>query len=166
MSEAKSGVTPRFAPLNAGYDCRGGTILGLAKSSTQPTISTTSLPLPIIPIPAQDQRQARIERNTRPVAERFELRNIGTAPWRAPRQHGGRLDRDFAPGDRGEAVLRLQQKLQAYGYGLEITGEYNEETGFAVAAFQRHFRPALVDGRADRSTLETLDALLEAPPAA
>jgi N-acetylmuramoyl-L-alanine amidase len=69
-------------------------------------------------------------------------------------------------GDRGEAVLHLQQKLRAYGYGLEVTGEYDEDTGFAVAAFQRHFRPALVDGLADRSTLETLNALLDALPAA
>src|SRR5262249_29213506 len=72
----------------------------------------------------------------------------------------------LAAGDRGEAVLRLQQRLHSYGYWLEITGEYSEETVFAVAAFQRHFRPALVDGRADRSTLETLDALLEALSAA
>jgi N-acetylmuramoyl-L-alanine amidase len=72
----------------------------------------------------------------------------------------------LAPADRGGAVAHLQHKLQAYGYGLEITGEYSEDTGFAVAAFQRHFRPALVDGRADRSTLETLDALLAALPVA
>ena len=72
----------------------------------------------------------------------------------------------LAAGDRGEAVRHLQQKLRAYGYGLESTGEYDEDTGFAVAAFQRHFRPALVDGRADRSTVETLDALLETLPAA
>jgi N-acetylmuramoyl-L-alanine amidase len=70
----------------------------------------------------------------------------------------------LARGDRGEAVLLLQQKLHAYGYGLEAAGVYDEGTEFAVAAFQRHFRPSLVDGRADRSTLETLDALLDALP--
>jgi len=31
-----------------------------------------------------------------------------------------------------------------------------------VAAFQRHFRPARIDGIADRSTIETLDRLLAA----
>jgi N-acetylmuramoyl-L-alanine amidase len=31
-----------------------------------------------------------------------------------------------------------------------------------VTAFQRHFRPARVDGRADRSTVAALDALLAA----
>jgi N-acetylmuramoyl-L-alanine amidase len=32
-----------------------------------------------------------------------------------------------------------------------------------VTAFQRHFRPGLVDGIADESTIETLHALLETP---
>ncbi|NWP52322.1 N-acetylmuramoyl-L-alanine amidase, partial [Escherichia coli] len=34
-----------------------------------------------------------------------------------------------------------------------------------VAAFQRHFRPARVDGVCDRSTMETLLALLSSLPA-
>ena len=34
-----------------------------------------------------------------------------------------------------------------------------------VTAFQRHFRPAKVDGIADRSTRQTLRALLAALPA-
>jgi N-acetylmuramoyl-L-alanine amidase len=33
-----------------------------------------------------------------------------------------------------------------------------------VAAFQRHFRPAQVDGIADRSTIETLHRLLTTLP--
>jgi N-acetylmuramoyl-L-alanine amidase len=69
-------------------------------------------------------------------------------------------------GASGDAVSRLQEELRAYGYGLDLTGEYDGETEFVVAAFQRHFRPALVDGRADRSTRETLDALLTGLPAA
>jgi N-acetylmuramoyl-L-alanine amidase len=100
--------------------------------------------------------------------EKFDwarLARAGAGHWTAPAPivPGGAV---LASGDRGEAILRLQEKLRAYGYGLNITGEYCEDTAFAVAAFQRHFRPALVDGRADRSTLETLDALLEALPAA
>jgi len=31
-----------------------------------------------------------------------------------------------------------------------------------VEAFQRHFRPARIDGRADKSTIATLDRLLAA----
>jgi N-acetylmuramoyl-L-alanine amidase len=69
-------------------------------------------------------------------------------------------------GAQGTAVMRLQRQLRAYGYWIEATGEYDEHTGIVVAAFQRHFRPALVDGRSDRSTVETLDALLASLPVA
>lgn len=70
---------------------------------------------------------------------------------------GGRF---LATGDRGEPVEALQSMLSLYGYGLEISGLFDEATRFAVEAFQRHFRPARVDGVADRSTIETLHRLL------
>ena len=63
-------------------------------------------------------------------------------------------------GARGDEVLRLQEALRAYGYGIPCTGEYCEDTEIVVKAFQRHFRPSLVDGRADASTAATLEALL------
>jgi N-acetylmuramoyl-L-alanine amidase len=65
-------------------------------------------------------------------------------------------------GERGDAVMALQQNLAAYGYGIDPSGAYDEHTKIVVSAFQRHFRPSLVDGCADRSTVETLEALLEA----
>jgi N-acetylmuramoyl-L-alanine amidase len=64
-------------------------------------------------------------------------------------------------GDNGDEVFELQESLAAYGYGLDVTGEYNAETAEVVTAFQRHFRPAQVDGQADASTSKTLAALLE-----
>ena len=69
-------------------------------------------------------------------------------------------------GDGGDSVLSLQRDLRIYGYGIDATGDFDEHTKIVVSAFQRHFRPALVDGRADRSTVETLAALLEALPGA
>ena len=69
------------------------------------------------------------------------------------------------PGDEGEPVHHLQRSLAAYGYGIEVTGRYDEATADVVAAFQRHFRPARVDGIADESTQLTLRALLETRPA-
>lgn len=66
----------------------------------------------------------------------------------------------LAPGDRGEAVGRLQADLAAYGYGVDSTGCFDHATGEVVTAFQRHFRPARVDGIADASTRTTLAALL------
>ncbi|MBI4366161.1 MAG: N-acetylmuramoyl-L-alanine amidase [Deltaproteobacteria bacterium] len=69
------------------------------------------------------------------------------------------------PGERGEQVGRLQRTLRAYGYGIEETGSYDDATRDIVTAFQRHFRPARVDGIADPSTLLTLRALIETRPA-
>lgn len=69
------------------------------------------------------------------------------------------------PGERGDAVTRLQRVLRGYGYGIAETGEYDDATRVVVTAFQRHFRPARVDGIADASTLLTLRALLETRPA-
>ena len=67
-------------------------------------------------------------------------------------------------GDSGEPVQALQQMLALYGYCIEITGAYDQRTADVVAAFQRHFRPERVDGVGDRSTIETLQKLLEALP--
>ena len=47
-------------------------------------------------------------------------------------------------------------------YGVEVTSTYGTGLEKAVEAFQRHFRPARVDGRADLSTRDTLVRLLAA----
>lgn len=65
-------------------------------------------------------------------------------------------------GDRDEAVVALRAKLAAYGYGIDAGGAYDEATVAVVTAFQRHFRPARVDGIADPSTRATLDRLVAA----
>lgn len=72
--------------------------------------------------------------------------------------------RFFQLGDSGEPIEALQALLALYGYGIDITGAFDRRTEDVVAAFQRHFRPARVDGVADRSTIETLRKLLEALP--
>jgi N-acetylmuramoyl-L-alanine amidase len=86
------------------------------------------------------------------------LANSGVGHWVQP-----------APIVRGEAlklgaiseeVGHLQRALAKFGYGVPITGRYDGPTMEVVAAFQRHFRPARVDGVADRSTLTTLQSLL------
>jgi len=66
----------------------------------------------------------------------------------------------LGPGDKGPEIAQLQAELKRYGYGIETTGVYDDDTAAVVTAFQRHFRPARVDGRADGSTVKTLRALL------
>jgi len=76
---------------------------------------------------------------------------------------GGRF---FQFGDAGPPIEALQAMFAVYGYALPITGTFDEATKAVVTAFQRHFRPALVDGIADRSTIETLNALIRSRPSA
>jgi N-acetylmuramoyl-L-alanine amidase len=59
----------------------------------------------------------------------------------------------------------MQAALKEYGYGVPAHGEFDELTAAVVTAFQRHFRPAQVDGIADHSTLRTLERLLASRPA-
>ena len=63
-------------------------------------------------------------------------------------------------GDRGEKVANLQRALADYGYGVAVNGSYDTMTEHVVTAFQRHFRPARVDGIADVSTVRTLEKLI------
>ncbi len=69
------------------------------------------------------------------------------------------------PGTISDAVRDMQAALAKYGYGVPVTGKYDAATMDVVTAFQRHFRPAHIDGIADHSTLTTLHALLTSLPA-
>src|SRR5215470_1036936 len=88
------------------------------------------------------------------------LSEAGVGLWVRPStiRSGGVLK----AGNRGEAILDLQRSLAAYGYGIAKTGVYDPATRNIVSAFQRHFRPARIDGIADQSTISTLRALSEA----
>jgi N-acetylmuramoyl-L-alanine amidase len=91
------------------------------------------------------------------------LHDSGVGLWVEPVRisEGGAL---LSRGDSGEAVAALQGDLSRYGYSVFQGGTFDEITRDAVTAFQRHFRPARIDGVADRSTIETLRALLAKLP--
>ena len=70
-------------------------------------------------------------------------------------------DRDvLAQGDSGESVFELRKSLRNFGYMIELNDMFDDELHVAVTAFQRHWRPGRVDGRADRSTRDQLAELL------
>jgi N-acetylmuramoyl-L-alanine amidase len=99
----------------------------------------------------------------RDPGEKFDwarLAHKGIGLWVEPLAIGG--DQGLGPGDEGEAVAELQQNLRDFGYGVEVTSTYGTGLEKVVEAFQRHFRPMRVDGRADLSTRETLARLLAA----
>ena len=64
----------------------------------------------------------------------------------------------------GDDLASFQRLLQAYGYGIDVTGTLDEVTRKVTDAFQRHFRPALVNGIADLSALRTAERLLSDQP--
>lgn len=66
----------------------------------------------------------------------------------------------YARAQEGAPVRGLQSLLSLYGYELELSGVYDSRTEVVVAAFQRHFRPARVDGMADAGTVGVLRRLL------
>lgn len=93
---------------------------------------------------------------------RFAAAGVGL--WVEPCQigPGPELERELALGDSGPDVAELQRNLAHYGYGLDAGAAFDAATRDVVIAFQRHFRPARVDGIADRSTRDTLKRLLAA----
>ncbi|HVL73213.1 MAG TPA: N-acetylmuramoyl-L-alanine amidase [Beijerinckiaceae bacterium] len=90
--------------------------------------------------------------------ERLAREGVGLWVPPAPIRDG----RFFAQGESGPPIEALQAMLALYGYGVPLGGVYDEDTAFVVAAFQRHFRPARVDGVADASTITTLRDLIRA----
>ena len=68
----------------------------------------------------------------------------------------------LVPGDTGATVMELQKALAELGYGVPVSGDYDDATKQVVTAFQRRYRPAQIDGMADTSTRETLRKLVEA----
>jgi N-acetylmuramoyl-L-alanine amidase len=77
-----------------------------------------------------------------------------------------RRDKPLETGAAGDAVQQWQSMLSLYGYGIDITATFDDRTNAVTAAFQRHFRPRRVDGRADWSSQETLRQLLQSMPEA
>lgn len=57
-------------------------------------------------------------------------------------------------------ILALQKHLACFGYDVPQTGIYGTQTRAVITAFQRHFRPAKVDGVADAETAAILNRLL------
>jgi N-acetylmuramoyl-L-alanine amidase len=99
----------------------------------------------------------------RDPGEKFDWPRLGRAGiglWVPPAPLEG--DAGLGPGDEGSAVESLQRDLLAFGYGVEVTTTYGTGLEKIVEAFQRHFRQARIDGRADKSTVDTLARLLDA----
>jgi N-acetylmuramoyl-L-alanine amidase len=86
-----------------------------------------------------------------------QLAEAGHGLWAEPAAPpGGPLKE----GAEGPGVFALQAGLTRLGYDCAPSGVYEPRTATIVRAFQRHWRPAKVDGVADGETRARLIALL------
>ena len=96
--------------------------------------------------------------------EKFDwagLARAGVGHWVAPGKVVGEATEPCVEPD-APLIAHAQRLLSDYGYGIAVSGAMDEATRKVVIAFQRHFRPARVDGRLDGSTIDTLERLMAA----
>ncbi len=96
--------------------------------------------------------------------EKFDWRALhasGVGHWVEPAPLDER-DEGLATGASDPAIRRATELLARYGYGIVPSSNLDVAGAKVVRSFQLHFRPARSDGRLDRSTLQTLEALVAA----
>jgi N-acetylmuramoyl-L-alanine amidase len=99
--------------------------------------------------------------------EKFDwpwLAKAGVGHWVPPVPATGK-DPGVDLGPHNAETRLMQSLLLHYGYDVAASMTFDKTLQINVKAFQRHFRPERVDGRIDRSTLETLQNLITALPA-
>ena len=60
--------------------------------------------------------------------------------------------RSLAPGAEADDVMAIRRALLEIGYKIAVDGPYDENLATVIRAFQRHWRPAQVNGNADPET--------------
>lgn len=65
----------------------------------------------------------------------------------------------FACGDRDRGVAAAQRGLAMIGYGVSVTGVFDDMTVDCITAFQRRFRPDHIDGQIDVETVSLISAI-------
>ena len=96
--------------------------------------------------------------------EKFDwarLHAAGVGHWVAPAP----VDADdfgVGAGECSPLIAQATALLAQYGYGITPADAIDARGATVVRSFQLHFRPERPDGRVDRSTLATLEALLAA----
>jgi len=129
--------------------------------------SVTALCRDIIERWSIDKRRVLAHSDTAPArkndpGEKFDWKGLaaeGVGHWVEPAPIDTTGAQDVGP-LTPEQMTRAQQRLADYGYGLPVTGIVDATTSTVLRAFQRHFRPARVDGQLDSSTFETLERLV------
>jgi N-acetylmuramoyl-L-alanine amidase len=96
--------------------------------------------------------------------EKFDWQRLyaaGVGHWVLP--HAVDNDLEQPPIDMqkpGKRTRTCQKLLSQYGYDVAADGMLDAATLRVISAFQRHFRPARIDGMSDASTIATLRDLI------
>jgi N-acetylmuramoyl-L-alanine amidase len=93
--------------------------------------------------------------------EKFDwemLARTGVGHWVSPAPLAIGSREETAPD--AQTILHVQTLLANYGYDCPVSGTICARTANVLKAFHRHFRPALVDGNIDGSTVDTLERLV------
>ncbi|MDX2287959.1 MAG: N-acetylmuramoyl-L-alanine amidase [Hyphomicrobiaceae bacterium] len=96
--------------------------------------------------------------------EKFDWRRLaeaGVGLWVEPEPLGPLIG-DVSTRPDPELVAYVERLLAEYGYGVTPTGTFDAGLRTVMRAFQRHFRPARVDGLLDHSSVATLERLVAA----
>ncbi|MBI3438388.1 MAG: N-acetylmuramoyl-L-alanine amidase [Proteobacteria bacterium] len=81
-------------------------------------------------------------------------------PWKRLADAGVAVWPENISSERAEhSVVTVQTQLASIGYAVKQTGVLDSQTKAALMAFQRRFRPALIDGVADAETQALIAAL-------
>jgi len=65
----------------------------------------------------------------------------------------------FQLGDRDRGIAAAQRGLAIIGYGISVSGIFDDKTAECIEAFQRRFRPDRIDGHIDVETVSLISAL-------
>jgi N-acetylmuramoyl-L-alanine amidase len=71
----------------------------------------------------------------------------------------GQVVCSMQPASELPEIGEVQKLLEELGYGLDVSGEYDQRTRIVVEAVQRRYRRARVDGNADAETFDVLQRL-------
>ena len=80
-------------------------------------------------------------------------------PWKRLADAGVAIWPERRAAPPGNSIVVLQTQLAGIGYAVNQSGVLDLQTKSALAAFQRRFRPHLIDGAADDETRALLAAL-------
>jgi N-acetylmuramoyl-L-alanine amidase len=86
-----------------------------------------------------------------------KLAQLGVGRW-FDETLAAKYQADFVRNGPPDAAW-FQQQLKRVGYAVPENGYFDQKTLAVIAAFQAHYRPALVTGKPDAQTAARLQAL-------